>query len=133
MLYHPITALGRKTVHGLEEYGYGCALLAQSLYWLIVGPFIGQPVAVRRMFAEMMRIGVQAIPIVVILAFTNGVMLAIQGIYTLKDFNAESQVIPGIALSVTREFAVLIVGIVVAGRSGSAIAARIGAMNKSLV
>jgi len=78
-----------------------------------------------------MKIGVLAIPIVVLLSFSNGVILALQGIATLKDFDAESQVIPGIAYSVTREFGVLIAAIVVAGRSGSAIAARIGSMQMS--
>ena len=58
-------------------------------------------------------------------------MLAIQGIYTLRTFGAEDQVVLGIALSVTREFAPLITGIFVAGRSGSAIAARIGTMQIS--
>jgi phospholipid/cholesterol/gamma-HCH transport system permease protein len=79
----------------------------------------------------MMKIGVSAIPVVAILAFANGVMMALQGIYTLRDFGAESQVIPGLGMSITREFGALIVGIVVAGRSGSAIAARIGAMQMS--
>ena len=78
---------------------------------------------------EMMDVGVKAIPIVSILAGTIGVMLAIQGIHTLKLFGAESRVTIGIALSVTREFAPLITGILVAGRSGSALAARLGTMN----
>ena len=75
-----------------------------------------------------MEIGVLAIPVLALLAFANGAMMAMQGIYTLSDFGAESQVINGVATSVTREFGVLIAGIVVAGRSGSAIAARIGTM-----
>jgi phospholipid/cholesterol/gamma-HCH transport system permease protein len=123
--------LGRRVVGGVEEFGYGTALLVESLYWLSVGPFRQQPVRPRAIAAEMMRIGVLAIPVVTILAFANGVMMALQGIYTLRDFGAESQVIPGLAMSITREFGALIVGIVVAGRSGSAIAARIGAMQMS--
>ena len=69
-----------------------------------------------------------AIPIVALMAGTIGVMLAIQGIHTLKIFGAESQVTVGIAFSVVREFAPLITGIIVAGRSGSALAARLGTM-----
>lgn len=79
-------------------------------------------------FAQMMQIGVTAIPILFMLSFAIGVMLAIQGIHTLKLFGAESKVTVGIALSVTREFSSLITGILVAGRSGSALAARIGTM-----
>ena len=57
-----------------------------------------------------------------------GAMMAMEGIYTLREFGAESRVVAGIAISVVREFGVLIAGIVVAARSGSAIAARIGTM-----
>jgi phospholipid/cholesterol/gamma-HCH transport system permease protein len=123
--------LGRRVVGGVEEFGYGTALLVESLFWICVGAFRQQPVRLAAVAAEMMRIGVLAIPVVSILAFANGVMMALQGIYTLRDFGAESQVIPGLAMSITREFGALIVGIVVAGRSGSAIAARIGAMQMS--
>lgn len=76
-------------------------------------------------------IGVHAVLIVSLLCFSVGVMSAIQGIETLKTFGAESQVVVGIALAITREFSPLIVGILVAGRSGSAIAARIGTMQES--
>jgi phospholipid/cholesterol/gamma-HCH transport system permease protein len=90
-----------------------------------------QPVRLTAVFREAIQIGVQAIPIVSMLSFSVGVMLAIQGIETLRTFGAESKVVIGIALSVTREFAPLIVAVLVAGRSGSAITARIGTMHES--
>ena len=120
--------IGRTCVNGVEDFGYAAALLGESIWWILFGHWLKQPVHFRAVVEEMMSIGVKAIPVVAILAFTNGTMMAIQGIYTLKDFGAESQVIPGIAYSVVREFGVLIAGIAVAGRSGSAIAARIGTM-----
>ena len=76
----------------------------------------------------MVEIGLAALPIVFILSFAIGVMLAIQGVHTLKQFGAETQVVLGIALSVTREFGPLITGILIAGRTGSALAARVGTM-----
>ncbi len=126
-----IGAAGRRTLGGVAEAGYLFMLFAESLYWLLVGPFIRQPVRLPNLVAEMMRIGALAVPIVFLLSFANGVIMAIQGIATLKEFDAESQVVPGIAYSVTREFGVLIAAIVVAGRSGSAVAARIGSMQLS--
>ncbi|MCA1806128.1 MAG: ABC transporter permease, partial [Xanthomonadaceae bacterium] len=93
--------------------------------------FLQQPVRLSAVSAEMMKIGVLAVPVVLLLAFANGAMMAIQGLATLREFGAESQVVAGIAYSVTREFGVLIAAIVVAGRSGSAIAARIGSMQMS--
>ena len=126
-----IESAGRQTLAGVAEAGYVFMLLTESLYWLVAGPFIKQPVRLGAVFSEMMKIGVMAVPIVALLSFANGVIMAIQGIATLKEFDAESQVVPGIAYSVTREFGVLISAIVVAGRSGSAVAARIGSMQLS--
>ncbi len=120
--------VGRGSVRGVAEIGEGAGLLAQSVYWLVMGPAQRQPVRPPAVFAQMMEIGIRAVPIVGIMAATVGIMLAIQGIYTLRVFGAESRVTIGIALSVTREFAPLITAILVAGRSGSAFAARLGTM-----
>jgi len=120
--------LGKTTVRGIEELGYASSLFVESLYWLVFGYSRRQAVKPPAVFEQMMQIGIHALPIVTILAFTIGMMLAIQGIATLRTFGAESQVVLGIALSVTREFSPLIIGILVAGRSGSALAARIGTM-----
>lgn len=126
-----VVTFGQKVIGLIEEVGYHFSLLVESFYWLLVGPFINQPVRLHNIFSEMVKMGVMAIPVVVLLSFSNGVMMAIQGIVTLQEFDAESQVVPGLAYSVTREFGVLIAAIVVSGRSGSAIAARIGSMQMS--
>jgi phospholipid/cholesterol/gamma-HCH transport system permease protein len=120
--------VGRWTARGLDSLGFGASLVYQSLYWLLLGRRRGQIVRAEPVFAEMMEIGIRALPIVTMLSATIGVMLALQGIYSLKTFGAESQVTLGVALGVTREFAPLITGILVAGRSGSALAARLGTM-----
>jgi phospholipid/cholesterol/gamma-HCH transport system permease protein len=120
--------LGRTTVRGVEEFGFAAALLGESAYWIGLGRWRRQPVRIASVFQQMMEIGVRAIPVISILSATIGAMLAIQGIDTLRTFGAESQVVIGIAIGVTREFAPMITGIVVAGRSGSALAARLGTM-----
>ncbi len=120
--------LGRGSVRSLEELGGAAVLLGESFYWLVMGPRLRQPVRLGSVFVQMMEIGIRAVPIVFLLAATIGIMLAIQGIHTLRIFGAESRVVVGIALSVTREFAPLITGILIAGRSGSALAARLGTM-----
>ncbi len=127
-LRQKIEHIGRQTILAIEEAGYMFRLMYESLVWLVVGFRRQQPVRISSVFNEAMQIGVKAIPIISILCFAVGVMLAIQGIETLKTFGAESKVVLGIALSITREFSPLIVSILVAGRSGSAIAARIGTM-----
>jgi phospholipid/cholesterol/gamma-HCH transport system permease protein len=126
-----IEKVGRHTLGGIGELGYVFMLFLESLFWLVFGRYRRQPVHGSSIFREAVGIGVQAIPIVSMLTFAVGVMLAIQAIHTLRIFGAEQQVILGIALAITREFSPLIVGILVAGRSGSAITARIGTMHES--
>ncbi len=125
---HPLIRLGRAATVVVEEYGYWLALVGECLYWLVIGPFKQRPVRLAATAAQMMSIGTAAVPIVFMLSFSIGVMLSIQGIYTLRQFGAETQVVLGIALSVVREFGPLITGILIAGRSGSALAARLGTM-----
>lgn len=123
--------VGRRSVGVLQSLGYAAALLVESLWFLIAGFRSGQPVRPSAIAEQMRQIGVDAIPIVSMLSFTVGLMLGIQFVAALGDFGAESQVVMAVAKSVTREFGVLITGILVAGRSGSSFAARIGSMNVS--
>ncbi len=120
--------VGRATARALAAVGFGATLLWDALYWLLLGRRRDQPVRAAPVFAETMEIGIRALPIVTLLAFTIGLMLAIQAIDALETFGAQHQVTIGLALTVTREFAPLITGILVAGRSGSALAARLATM-----
>lgn len=119
---------GGAVVRGLEGLGYLGALLAESIYWILLGRRRGQAVKAGPIASEMVEIGVRAIPIVSVLSFAVGVSLAIQLIASLKEFGAESQSVLAVAKGVTREFGPLITGILVAGRTASALAARIGSM-----
>jgi phospholipid/cholesterol/gamma-HCH transport system permease protein len=123
--------VGRRVARGLEFFGFGAAIASQAITWLVLGSRRQQPVRPASVFAQMMEVGIQALPIVSMLSLTIGVMLAIQGIDALAPFGAQHQVTIGVALSVTREFSPLITGILVAGRSGSALAARLGTMTIS--
>ncbi len=120
--------VGRKTIAGIEEVGNGGVMVAESLYWLFFGFRMKQPVRMNAVIQQMTDIGISAIPIIALLGGSISVTLAIQGIYTLRIFGAESHVTAGLAFIVVREFAPMITGILVAGRSGSALAARIGTM-----
>ena len=121
-------AVGRSVIESIETVGQWAALVGESLFWIFAGPRLNQPIRISIVVRQMMEIGVMALPIVALLSATIGVMLALQGIYTLKIFGAQSQVVLGITLSIVREFAPLITGILVAGRSGSALAARLATM-----
>ena len=56
----------------------------------------------RHVFADIRSGGIDALPVVILMAATIGVMLSIQGIHSLRIFGAESQVTFGLALSVPR-------------------------------
>lgn len=127
----PLAHLGRVTVDSIAGIGYAGMLLLESIYFAAVGWRIGQPLRARSVLEQMRQIGVDALPIVTMLALTIGIMLGIQFIAALSDFGAQSQVVVAVAKSVTREFGALITAILVAGRSGSALAARIGSMTVS--
>ncbi len=122
---------GRGTAASVAELGYQSSLFAQSIVWICAGAWRRQPVRLHQVVNQMTVTGLQAVPIVAVLAFVIGLMLAMQGIHTLRAFGAESQVVVGIAFAITREFAPLITGILVAGRSGSALAAQVGSMRIS--
>src|SRR5260221_9515469 len=72
--------------------------------------------------------GLTAIPIVGLLSFLLGVVLAYQGAEQLRRFGAEIFTVNLVGLSVLREIGVLITAIIAAGRSGSAFTAQIGTM-----
>ncbi len=130
-LARPFASIGRATISALGGLGYAAVLLLQALYFACVGWRIGQPVRLAAVARQMREIGVDALPIVALLGFTIGLMLGIQFIASLSEFGAQSQVVVAVAKSVTREFGALITAILVAGRSGSALAARIGSMSVS--
>lgn len=120
--------IGRRAAAAVAQLGYAASLLFESIWYLAWGWRIGQPVRPRMVLEQMRQIGVDAIPIVSLLSMTVGVMLGIQFIAALAEFGAQSQVVVASTKSITREFGALITGIVVAGRSGSALAARLGSM-----
>ena len=78
-----------------------------------------------------MAVGVRAVPIITLITFFVGVIIALQGAYGLQRLGALQLVAGLVAISITRELGPLVAAIVVIGRSGSAFAAEIGAMRVS--
>ena len=74
------------------------------------------------------RVGWQAIGIILLITFLIGGIIAQQGIFNFRRFGAEDYVVNLVGILVLREIGVLIVAIMVAGRSGSSYTAEIGAM-----
>lgn len=74
------------------------------------------------------EVGVKAVPIVALMSFLIGVVLAFQGSTQLRQFGAEVFVVDLIAVSILRELGILLTAIIVAGRTASAFTAAIGSM-----
>ncbi|NIA31489.1 MAG: MlaE family lipid ABC transporter permease subunit [Actinobacteria bacterium] len=121
-----------KTGHGFYSFIAHLArilkLSGQSLYWIFIAPFKGKKIRWRLTFIQMERIGVDAVPIVSIITFSVGLIIAMQAAYQLERFGASIYVADLVGVSITRELGPLITAIIIAGRSGSAIAAEIGTM-----
>ncbi|MGB3272252.1 MAG: ABC transporter permease [Xanthobacteraceae bacterium] len=77
---------------------------------------------------QLYRVGWQAIPIILLITFLIGAIIAQQGIFHFRKFGADSYVVDMVGILVLRELGVLIVAIMVAGRSGSAYTAELGSM-----
>lgn len=79
-------------------------------------------------FSQIDRMGIGAIPVVVLMSSIVGAIVAQQGAFQLRYFGAEIFVVDLVGILVLREMGVLLTAIMIAGRSGSAITAEIGSM-----
>lgn len=82
----------------------------------------------RSIMSHIFATGLSALPIVATSAFLIGLVIAFQSLVQLQKFGADIFIVDTIGISLTRELAPLVTAIVVAGRSGSAFTAQIGAM-----
>ena len=77
---------------------------------------------------HMEQVGLDAVPLVMLLSFMVGAVIAFLGATVLRDFGAEIFVVELVGIAFLREFAVLLTAILLAGRTASAFTAQIGAM-----
>lgn len=82
----------------------------------------------RELFVQLDRTGVQAIPVIALLTFLIGVIVAYLLGMQAEQYGANIFVVDGVALGMVREFSPLIVATIVAGRSGAAFTAQLGTM-----
>ena len=120
--------IGASVTGGLAYVGSLASLGAQAAYFTFVAPFRGKPLRWRRTISQAMDVGVRALPILSLISFFVGLILALQGAYELRKLGALNLIAQGVAITITRELGPLITAIVVIGRSGSAFAAELGTM-----
>ncbi|MBV8052024.1 MAG: ABC transporter permease [Acidobacteriaceae bacterium] len=120
---------GRETLNQLDYVGsLNIQLWATVRAMGRALPLVGNRHRWRAAVRQMLEIGVQALPMVALLALCTGFILAMQGASELRRFGALHYVIDLVAVGFTRELGPLLTAIAVSGRSGSAFAAEIGTM-----
>ncbi|MFA6188032.1 MAG: MlaE family lipid ABC transporter permease subunit [Sulfuricurvum sp.] len=120
--------LGEKwhqNIHGIGEF---LAFFGEAFVLLFYTLRYPGKIRYRSIMSYIFTTGLSALPIVAISAFLIGVVIAFQSLVQLQKFGADIFIVDTIGISLTRELAPLITAIVVAGRSGSAFTAQIGAM-----
>jgi phospholipid/cholesterol/gamma-HCH transport system permease protein len=114
-------ALSRRA---LSMLGFG-GLVASAIAGLLGRP---RRLRVTATTVQMEQTGLNALPIVGLLAFLIGVVFAYQGADQLRRFGAEIYTVNLLGIAILRELGVLLTAIIIAGRSGSAFTAQIGTM-----
>jgi phospholipid/cholesterol/gamma-HCH transport system permease protein len=106
-------------------------LMVETVSWLVVAPIKGKGLRWRSSVEHFVEFGVRSLPIVGMICFLIGVIIALQSSYTLDRWGANRFIADLVAVSALRELAPLMTAILIAGRCGSAITAEIGTMKVS--
>ena len=107
----------------LAELGHFFLVLWRVVVWTPRPPYDW-----RQLLRQMVRVGVDSVPVILLTAMFTGAVLALQSFSVLARFNAEGFVGSLVALSLVLELSPVIGGLIIAGRVGSSMGAEIGTM-----
>ena len=119
----PAFALPRPLARFFEEIGRFFQMVWRVIAWSPRPPY-----DLRELGKQMVRVGFDSIPVVLLTAMFTGMVLALETFTVLLRFNAESFVGSLVGLSMVRELSSVLSGLIVAGRVGSAMGAELGTM-----
>lgn len=119
---------GRFTLNFLYAGATVCVLMVETVNWMIVQPIRGKGLRVRSTVINFVEYGVNSLPIVGLICFLVGVIMAMQAAHTLSKWGATIFIANLVGISALRELAPLMTAILITGRNGSAITAEIGTM-----
>jgi len=115
--------IGASGLQVFEEVGRFFYILHTTIYWTFRRPFDG-----KQWLRQMVRVGVDSIPVVGLTAMFTGMVMALQTYRGFERFHAEGYVGSVVSLSLTRELAPVLAALMLAGRIGSSLAAELGTM-----
>ncbi|MBL3676146.1 MAG: ABC transporter permease [Alphaproteobacteria bacterium] len=119
----PIGAVGRGAAGFLARIGRSAAFAGRAVGAAVTPPFFPGQLA-----RQAVEIGYFSLPVVALTALFTGMVLALQSHTGFARMNAEGAVATIVAISITRELAPVLAGLMVAGRVGAAMAAELGTM-----
>lgn len=123
-----VEQLGERALTAREVVFQFTQLAADTAWFLVQGLLTGRGIRFGTVAYEMAAMGSRALGVVGLISFLVGGTMALQSAAQLRQFGANIFVVDLIAISMTRELGPLMAAIVVAGRSGSAVAAELGTM-----
>lgn len=118
-----LARIGATVLHGLSFLGRIGLFLGQALGLIFI-----PPLKMRRIIRQMHFIGARSLLVIALTGLFTGMVLALQGYYTLTRFGSEAYLGPAVAISLITELGPVLSALMVTGRAGSAIAAEIGIM-----
>src|SRR5438093_766419 len=116
-------SLGAFSLWMIREMGRMMLFIAQTIMWMVRPPF-----RLFQLFKQMHFIGVKSLFVIVLTGAFTGMVLGLQGYYSLRKFGAEGLLGSAVALSIIRELGPVLSALMVTGRAGSAMTAEIGLM-----
>jgi phospholipid/cholesterol/gamma-HCH transport system permease protein len=116
-------AIGTVVLRVMEEFGRVFQTLGRVVGWAIRPPY-----DIPELFRQMVRVGVDSVPVVFLTTLFTGMVMALQTVEGFARFHAESLVGSVVALSLTRELSPVLSALMVTGRVGSSMAAELGSM-----
>ncbi|CAK8721348.1 Phospholipid/cholesterol/gamma-HCH transport system permease protein [Candidatus Electrothrix aarhusensis] len=122
----PFFYLGDNCLYLLADLGRMGIFLFAALAGLFKRPFRG-----KELLKQLHFIGAGSINVVFFTALSTGMVLGLQGVYTLQKFGADGMLGSGVALTLIMELGPILTALMVAGRAGSAMCAEIGIMRIS--
>ena len=123
-----IIQVGKRTNEARHEAYDLITFLGRTTNWVVSSLFHPGCLRLPAISRHISETGIDALPIIGLMAFMIAIVLGYQGVAQLRPFGGEDYTINLVAVSVLREMAVLITAIMIAGRSGSAFTAEIGVM-----
>lgn len=122
----PVAHTGRAFLALLAELGGLFIFLCQGLLAIVTPPWQW-----RKIIQQVYFIGVKSVFVIVLIGLFTGMVLGLQGYYTLIKFGSEGLLGAAVALSIIRELGPVLTAIMITGRAGSSMAAEIGIMRIS--